>query len=238
MNKQGLSNYMKHFDRLLNWLASYYVNNKIFSKEIAKKMPIYCSWHTKWSGLKKGCIQLDTDEIYKSMIQIGFDRIAKGLLGGNESSIIIEGSGKIIFSGKADLSQGISIYVHDNAILTLGSGIYTNGYCSIRCSQRITIGNNAMWGWNVEVMDSDGHPIYNSDNQMINAWKDIVIGNNVWLASHSKVLKGSIIPDGCIVGMGSLVTRQEETKNAIIAGCPAKVVKEGVFWDRGKISQN
>ncbi|XME03236.1 acyltransferase [Lachnospiraceae bacterium C1.1] len=224
---------MNIIDRILNKIVSYKINHKIFPKELAKKMPIYCSWHVKWGDeIKKNSIQLNTDEVYKGMIQIGFDRIATGLLGGKESSIIIEGNGKLIFTGKADLSQGISVHVLDDAVLTIGGGIYTNGYCSIRCSKKITIGRNAMWGWNVFVMDTDGHPIYDMDKNIINFNKDIIIGDDVWLGADSRVLKGAVVPDGCIVGIGSTVTRKETKRNVIMAGSPSKIVKECISWSR------
>jgi acetyltransferase-like isoleucine patch superfamily enzyme len=226
---------MNVFDRVLNKIVSYRINNIVFPKEIAKKMPIYCSWHVDWEGIKMNSIRLETDEIYKGMIQIGFDRIAKGLIGGKKSLVITEGDGRIIFKGKADLSQGISLRVTDKAEIVLGSGIYTNGYCSIRSRKKITVGKDNMWGWNVTVMDTDGHPIYNSHKEIINDNKEIVIGDNVWLGSESRVLKGAVVSNGCIVGMGSIVTHKENTENAIIVGSPAKVVKEGIFWGRGDI---
>ena len=225
---------MNVLDRILNKIVSYRINHIVFSKEIAKKMPIYCSWHVTWKGLKAESIRLETDDIYKGMIQIGFDRIAKGLLGSRKSSVIIEGDGCLIFKGKADLSQGISIRIMDKAILQIGSGIYTNGYCSMRSREKIIIGKDNLWGWNVFVLDTDGHPIYGPGKEIINQNKEVIIGDDVWLGADSRVLKGAVIPDGCVVGMGSIVTRSENLKNCILAGAPAKVVKEGISWDRGE----
>ena len=228
---------MHIFNRILNKLVSYKVNKIVFSKDIAKKMPIYCSWHVKWNGIKRDCIKIESNDIYKGMIQIGHDRIAEGLLGGKESVVSFEGDGCLIFKGKADLTQGISLRIADKAMLTIGNGIYTNGYCSIRCRKQITIGKGNMWGWNVMVMDSDGHPICDKDKKVINGNREITIGDDVWLGTDSRVLKGAIIPDGCIVGMCSVVTRKEKTKNAILVGSPAKAVKEGITWGRGDFTK-
>ncbi len=224
---------MTIIDRILNKIVSYRINHLIFPKEIASKMPIYCSWHVEWQGIQKNSIEIHSDNIYKGMIQIGHDRIAKGLIGIKKSSINLENNGKLIFKGPADLSQGISIYSHDNAILSFGSNIYSNGYCSIFCRKKITIGSGNMWGWNVTIMDNDGHPIYNSDKAVINDPKEITIGNNVWLGSDTNIMKGSQIPNGCIVGKGSTVTRKETKANSILVGSPAKVVKEDISWSRG-----
>lgn len=225
---------MNIFDRIFNKIVSHKVNNIVFSRDVAKKMPIYCSWHVRWSGIKRGCIQIEGNEIYKGMLQIGHDRIATGLLGGKKSSVIFEGNGHLVFKGKADLSQGISVHVMNNAEIIIGSGIYTNGYCTIRCSKKIEIGKDNMWGWNVFVVDTDGHPIYDSEHNISNNNEEIIIGNDVWLGADSRVLKGAILPDGCILGMGSVATRKEETQNAIMVGSPAKVVKTGISWNRGE----
>ena len=122
---------MEIIDRVLNKIVSIRINYIVFPKEIARKMPIYSSWHVKWSGVKRGSFVLDSDQIYKGMIQIGFDRIAKGLLGGKKSIVLIEGNGQIVIKGKEDLSQGISILVADNAQLIIGRGLYSNGFYQV-----------------------------------------------------------------------------------------------------------
>ena len=223
---------MTFIDRILNFIVSYKINHIIFPKEIAAKMPIYCSWHVEWQGIKKGSIEIQSPHIYKGMLQIGHERIAKGLIGIKTSRINLENNGKLIFKGHTDLSQGISIYAHNGAVITIGSGNYTNGYCTIYCHKKITIGDNGMWGWNVFLMDGDGHPIYNENKEMINEPKEIIIGDNVWLGAESTVMKGAIIPNGCIVGKGSTVTRKETKSNSILAGSPAKVVRENISWSR------
>lgn len=44
------------------------------------------------------------------------------------------------------------------------------------------------------------------------------------------------IPDGCIVGMGAVVAKQFSTANSVIAGNPAKIVKENINWIRENIN--
>lgn len=44
---------MHILDRILNIIASYRINHIVFPKELAAKMPIYCSWHVKWLNIKK-----------------------------------------------------------------------------------------------------------------------------------------------------------------------------------------
>ena len=58
----------------------------------------------------------------------------------------------------------------------------------------------------------------------------IVIGSHVWIGSRVSVLKGSVIPDGCVVASSSVVKSIFTEKNALIAGNPAKIVRQNVSW--------
>ena len=55
--------------------------------------------------------------------------------------------------------------------------------------------------------------------------KRVKLGNNVWIGSNVTILPGVTIGDGAIVGAGSVVTK-DVLKNTIVAGNPAKIIKE------------
>ena len=52
----------------------------------------------------------------------------------------------------------------------------------------------------------------------------------MWLGRGVFILKGSEIGEDCVVGAASVVNRKIRLSNVIIAGVPAKVVKESVDW--------
>jgi acetyltransferase-like isoleucine patch superfamily enzyme len=80
-------------------------------------------------------------------------------------------------------------------------------------------------------MDTDWHSIQDIKTlEIFPKTKPISIGNNVWIGTRAVILKGGRIPDGCIVGANSLITKQFDKNNAIIAGNPAKVLKENVRY--------
>ena len=54
---------------------------------------------------------------------------------------------------------------------------------------------------------------------------DSVIGDGTWIGAHSTILGGVCVGDGCIVAAGSLV-REDVGDNRLVAGVPAKVVRE------------
>ncbi len=86
-----------------------------------------------------------------------------------------------------------------------------------------------MFSRNVKIMTSDGHDIL-ENSKRINYAKDINIGNHVWLADNTTILKGVTIGDNSIIGINSTVTKSVPI-NSIAAGNPAKVVKSSIYWE-------
>ena len=99
-------------------------------------------------------------------------------------------------------------------------------------SSEVLIGENCMISFNVEITCTDTHSILDSDGNLLNKGKSVDIGNNVWLCKNITILKNTKISDNSIVAQGSIVTKKFEQQNVVIAGNPAKIVKEGIKWDR------
>ena len=57
----------------------------------------------------------------------------------------------------------------------------------------------------------------------------IEIGNKVWIATGAMILPGVKIGDGAIVAAGAVVTK-DVPERCMVAGIPAKVIKENVEW--------
>lgn len=89
----------------------------------------------------------------------------------------------------------------------------------------ITIGNNTQIAAQSYIIDVD-HGIEkdvlirNQDNTVA----PICIGSDVWIAAGCKVLKGSVIHDGAVIGANSVV-KGDIPENAIAVGSPARVKK-------------
>ncbi len=96
----------------------------------------------------------------------------------------------------------------------------------------ITIGRDCMFSDNITVRCSDGHPIYDKQGNIINRAYGIAIGNHVWLGCHVTVLKNVELADDIVVGAGSVVTKSFIRSGVIIAGVPAKTVKEDIQWSK------
>ena len=61
---------------------------------------------------------------------------------------------------------------------------------------------------------------------------DIYIGDNCYIGSGTKFSPGTKISDDSLVAMGSVVTKEFEKRNVLIAGVPAKIIREEVNWKK------
>lgn len=128
---------------------------------------------------------------------------------GDGCKIQVENSGKLFFGGKSKAqSSGITC---DTIIL---------------CSENISIGSGSIISWGCYISDSSQHKI----NGVLKI--DVVhIGKDVWISEGVTCGPGCNIGDGSIVGSKSYVAKSFPSA-VIIAGSPARVVKENVSWSR------
>lgn len=107
--------------------------------------------------------------------------------------------------------------------------------CSIYISlvgNYLKIGTDCMISNNV-VFWADGHSVIDANSKLpINLpKKDCIIGNHVWLGERVTILKNAEIPNNCIVGIPSVVTKKFTEPNCLIAGNPALIKKRNINWD-------
>ena len=96
---------------------------------------------------------------------------------------------------------------------------------------RMFIGKNCMFSYNVDLRNTDSHQIY-KDSVLINQGKKVVIKDRVWIGAGVNILKGVFINSNNIIGAGSLINKSVFEKNVIIAGNPARVIKKDIEWKR------
>ena len=134
---------------------------------------------------------------------------------------------KILASGKNnELIIGSNFSCTENCLVQM-----TNSFNS-----KVYIGDNCMFGSFIIIRTTDGHTIIDKNTkEILNRGKDVEIGNHVWLARDVVVMKGVKIPDNCVVGTCSVVTKPLTEENAIYAGVPAKKIKSNIEWFRSSI---
>lgn len=134
--------------------------------------------------------------------------------------------GEFIGGDRLNTGRYNRIDVFKNGVLILGNDVQINDACHIACALSIEIGNNAIIASRVYITDHDHD--FSSLNCIINndklVCKPVKIGDRVWIGEGVAILKGVCIGDDCIIGAGSIVTK-DFPKNSIIAGNPAKIIK-------------
>lgn len=90
-------------------------------------------------------------------------------------------------------------------------------------SAKIILGKGTYIGPNVGLITAN-HDFYNL--QTHKKGKNITFGKDCWIGMNSVVLPGVVLGDNTIVGAGSIVSKSFVKGNVVIAGNPAKIIKE------------
>ena len=160
---------------------------------------------------------------------IYIEDINKKIIIDKGSKIIINGN--LIIKGRVHLGEKNGIYVAKSGILTLGDNVKINSELSLNCLKEISIGDNSLLAWRCTVLDCDFHNIYDYDNKIINKDKPVTIGDKVWIGNNVIILKGTKIHNNCIIGAGSVVSKNTSQENSIYAGLPIKQIKKNIKWE-------
>lgn len=116
----------------------------------------------------------------------------------------------------------LTIFSHQDT--TIHEGVYIGPQCNIGMC---TIGKKALIGSNVNILS--GNKQHNFDNIDIRIqdqggkYQKINIGENCWLGNCSVVMQG--IADGCVIAAGSVVTKEINEEDSVLAGNPAKFIR-------------
>lgn len=146
---------------------------------------------------------------------------------------------KYIHIGKnTDIHECVTLTAWDNVNgvrmspeIIIGNNCNIGAYSHITACNKIVIGDNLLTGLNVTITDNQ-HGAFTEEQLDIPPIKrpllskgPVIIGNNVWIGSNACIMPHVKIGNDVIVGANSVVTK-EVPDNCMVAGCPAKVIKE------------
>ena len=104
---------------------------------------------------------------------------------------------------------GDNIDIAENSFLMGKGGITMGNY--------VVIGNNSI----ITTINHKIGGIYYNNTE----YREIIIGNNVWIGARTVILPGVKIGDNSIIAAGAVVTK-DVPSNVIVGGVPAKIIKE------------
>jgi acetyltransferase-like isoleucine patch superfamily enzyme len=141
---------------------------------------------------------------------------------------------QVIVSGRSTVGA-FTIIVVKNQIgghvtdsqFVIGNGTSIGEHCNLRATGgNIEIGDQVMIASHV-TMAASNHGIARDMAMMDQPWqvttRDIIIGNDVWIAAGATILPGARIGNGCVIAAGAVV-RGVIAEYSIVGGIPARVI--------------
>ena len=216
---------LRKLELILSIPKSLYVSFKLCPFRQAFRLPIVVRFNTKIIECK-GTAVLNGG----GRISIGFGQISE--FDKKFERSIIKLNGQLMVETPCWFGQGSRIIQECNGILTIGKRFVNTSNLIISNRGNITIGNDCLVSWKTWICDTDFHKIVSLETGMTsNPDGKIIIGDKVWIGANSNVMKGSVIPNGCIVGSYSLVNKAFAEDNCLLVGIPAFVKKKQVTWN-------
>lgn len=130
--------------------------------------------------------------------------------------------------GKYTIMRASSSYKFPGEGIKIGHDFCCGDFSFFGAAGGITIGNDVQIGQAVR---------FHAQNHKYNGMglirlqgvenKRIIIGDNCWIGSGTVILAGVTIASGCVIGANSVVTKSFP-ENCVIAGNPAKVIKQRI----------
>lgn len=186
----------------------YYMNKTELQKMLANEL--YIATDPELTAMRSKARKLFTQYNQTSYDDLGTrQQIMEQLLGKTGRNLDIQ--------APFFCDYGVHIYLGDN--------VFMNFNCIILDCAEVYIGNNVMFGPNVQVYTAY-HPLLAMERiQGPELAAPITIKDNVWVGGGAIICKGVSIGENATIGAGSVVTR-DIPSNVFAAGNPCKVIRE------------
>jgi acetyltransferase-like isoleucine patch superfamily enzyme len=144
---------------------------------------------------------------------------------------------QITLGSNSHIKGELLVFAHGGQI-DIGNYCYVGENTRIWSAKKIFIGNRVLISHNCNIFDNDTHPLdpelrHKQFKDIITVGhplnidlkeEDIIIEDDVLIGANSIILKGVTLGNACIVGAGSVVTK-DVLPYTVVAGNPAKVIK-------------
>lgn len=125
------------------------------------------------------------------------------------------------------------INLPENIVVGVDSSPGVNAGCYIQAMGRIEIGDCCYFGPNIGIMAGSHNPL-NLDDYVHG---EVLIGSYCWVGMGAIILPNVRLGDFTIVGAGSIVTKSFPNGRCVIAGNPARLIRELNPDDTPRVSQ-
>lgn len=114
-------------------------------------------------------------------------------------------------------------YTNFGKFIKIGKNVFINHACTFLDMGGITIQDGALIGPKVNII-TENHPLDPNDRSALLV-KPVIIKKKAWIGAGATILPGVTIGENAVVAAGAVVSK-DVPDNTVVAGIPAKVIKE------------
>lgn len=183
----------------------------------------------------KGQIKID-GPVHFGMITLGKFRVS---IYPNTGIVYENWGGVITFRGKCRIGNASALSIGKNGSVEFGNDFSASTSLRLVCYHKITIRDNVLIGWNNLICDTDFHSLTIESNdpnkpaiRKSRGYDKIEIGRNTWLAMNCTILKGTTLPEYCVVGANSTLNKTTKAEpKSLLANDTAVIRRTGIYRD-------
>lgn len=226
-------NFISFWDRLKNNHINCNPNNFLNMKKNPKKYNIEIIGKNNKISIDNGCI----DNASISVIGQGNSVVIEENCNIKNINICIWGNNNtLIINKNCIVHMNLTIHITqncENGIVSIGKSCsFADTSIYLYDNKASVVGDDCIFAAGTIIQASDGHTIFQKGTEkVLNRCTNVTISDHVWIGTKALILKNSIIQKNSIVGACSIVSGKCKKSNVIIAGVPAKVVKENIDWN-------
>lgn len=155
-----------------------------------------------------------------------------------DCDILMHGSGLVL-----EIEAGVSVSLEARLrLFDEGSSIRIGRGTTIESARiaslggaSVDIGRDCMLAYEIDIRNSDSHSLLDQETgERLNPERDVHLGDHVWVGGRVALLRGASVAHDSVIGYGSIVTKSF-APHSVLVGAPARVVREGVGWDRRRL---
>jgi len=199
-------------------------NLRYFPLTTALRLPVLVSHRVV---LRRLGGRIELGRVKHGIVKIGFGGFG---LNAGLADAVWHVEGGVRFAGRARIGAGAKLFVAGE--FSAGDNFDASYNFTLFCDRRIELGPDTLLSWNVTMMDNDGHAIRDGEGRLLNAPQPIRLGANNWIGCDCHLLKGAAMADHSVLAAGSLLNRAHADSHLLLGGRPAKVLKQGIGWQR------
>lgn len=120
---------------------------------------------------------------------------------------------------RLELWENSTLTIEDEVVLGLGSHITIGGDMTIGARSNFT-GANVITNITHSLREMDKHPL---DRPWV--VDPVHLGERLFVGHGAKILPGSTLGDGCVVGANAVLANLNAPENSVVVGMPGRVVR-------------